>query len=85
MNGYDSPCEWRSGKIDLGTASVKTLKRIYFDKGRAVQVTVKADGVSRTIEDYGERSVGLSGRNFTFEVSGKGETDLLEAEWEIRV
>ncbi len=72
------------GKIDVGTAGVKTLKSIYIDAKNVAYVNVIADGVKRELSGRGRIPVGLSGREFVFELNGKNETELLEAEWEVR-
>lgn len=88
IESYDAcnaVCVWRSKAIDLGKAGVKTLKKIYVDKTDGAEVTVNADGVSRSFVGNGEITVAMSGRNFTFEVVGGGRVNTLEAEWEVRV
>ena len=85
INGSDMESVWRSEKLDVGTAGVKTLKKIRFDKSGDSIVKVTADGISRTIEGSGEMTVGLSGRQFEFGISGGGKAKSLDAEWEIRV
>lgn len=84
LTGYDMPCVWRTGKIDVGTAGVKTLKSIYIDSADVARITVKADGVKRELSGQGRIAVGMSGREFVFELNGKNETESLEAEWEVR-
>lgn len=84
LTGYDMPCVWRTGKIDAGTAGVKTLKSIYVNAKDEARIAVTADGVKRELKGRGRIHVGMSGREFVFELNGKNETGLLEAEWEVR-
>lgn len=83
-DGDDWRCVWHSESIDLGSAGVKTLKKIYVDKTDKAQIRIRADGVSRSISGDGEIYVGMSGRDFVFEVVGNGKVNALEAEWEVR-
>lgn len=82
--GNDTQSTWRTESIDLGSSRVKTLKSIYVDKSEDTEITVRADGLERSFSESGESYVGMSGRNFSFEVSG-GTVKSLEAEWEVRV
>lgn len=82
--GYDVEHVWKSKPVDVGTSGVKTLKNIYTDADDFSRVKITADGVSREVRGQGELPVGLSGREFVFEIKERGETSILEAEWEVR-
>lgn len=76
--------EWLSKDIDLGISGNKLLKKVVFEGDGEFSLTVTADGLSRTTEDFGVWDIGMSGRTFTFSFSGSGTVERLYCEWEIR-
>ncbi len=82
--GYDVEHVWKTKPVDVGTSDVKTLKSIYTDVNDFARIKITADGVSREIFGQGKIPVGLSGREFVFEIKERGEASILEAEWEVR-
>lgn len=81
--GEDGDKCWTSVPFDLKTALPKWLKAIYVRGNGNICITVTADGVSRTFNGTGEIPVRMSGRSFTFSVSGDCEVNALDGVWEV--
>lgn len=79
---YDA-CRWVSVGYDLGSDRIKTLKEIYVDADGSPEITVTADGVSRTFGGTGAMRAMLRGRKFVFEVGGNADVRKLSAKWEV--
>lgn len=75
---------WNSVPINFGTAEAKTLKYVHIDITGELKVIIKSDGSERTFTESGTHYVGMTGKNFTFTVNGRGSCTRLEAEWEVR-
>ena len=80
----DMSSSWRSDYFTLGDNRVKTLKSIYLESTGDIEITVHADRITRRIKGGGSIPVDMSGRQFYFNVGGKGSVDLLRGEWEVR-
>ncbi|MDE7380051.1 MAG: hypothetical protein K2N14_03260 [Clostridia bacterium] len=82
FGGVDEQRIWISKKIDLDTASVKTLKSIKAVGEGDIEITVDCDGRKRST-GLGCTRIAERGTGFTFTVKGSGNLKELSAEWEV--
>lgn len=74
---------WECGGVDFGSGGLKFLESVEVVCRGEVGVEVESRGVSRSFTGGGRKSVGMTGGEFTFRVTG-GDVERLTAVAEVR-